>query len=241
MNPATGSLLRIVIDDRERRGPMPSALKAHGGFRIETRRLTVGDYCVNEALLFERKTLPDLVCSIVDGRLFGQALRLVKASLPAALILEGRGTDLGASNIRREAIRGALLNVSLFIGLPVLRSRNPAETVHTMCYAARQHHALAHGALPRRGRRPKGKAALQSHILQGLPDIGPERAARLLHRFGNVQAALSADPEALAEVDGIGRIVAGKMRWAVEESITGYRLPGPSRPQVLSDGKLLTR
>jgi ERCC4-type nuclease len=224
MNPATGSSIHITIDDRERRGPVPSALKAHGGFRVEIRRLAIGDYCVDESLLFERKTLRDVVCSIADGRLFSQALRLVKSSQPAALILEGRGSDLCAGGMRREAIQGALLNVSLFIGLPVLRTRDPAETVRTMGYAARQCHALAHGALPRHGRRPKGKAALQSHILQGLPGIGPQRAARLLHRFGSVEAAFLADAEAIAEVDGIGPVVASKMRWAVEEPLVDYRL-----------------
>ncbi len=178
-------LTRITIDDRELRGPMPEILREHGGFDIEIRRLAVGDYRIGEALLFECKTLRDLVCSIKDGRLFDQALRLVKASQPAALILEGRGTDLTASDMRREAIQGALLNVLLFIGLPVLRTRDATETVRTMLHAACQHRAWVHGALPRRGYRSKGKAALQSHILQGLPDVGPQRASRLLQRFGS--------------------------------------------------------
>jgi ERCC4-type nuclease len=45
-------------------------------------------------LLFERKTLPDLVASIADGRLFKQALRLVNAKLPAAMILEETGPQV---------------------------------------------------------------------------------------------------------------------------------------------------
>ncbi len=89
--------------------------------------------------------------------------------------------------------------------------------MRTLRYAAQQRRALASGAVPRRGRRPKGKAALQSHILQGFPGIGPQRAARLIQRFGSIEAAVAADVDALSKVDGIGPVIARKLRWAVEE------------------------
>lgn len=118
----------LVIDDRERRSPLPQALAATNAFAIEFRRLPVGDYLLDNALLFERKTLQDLVASIKEGRLFSQALRLAEAKLPAALILEGTSADLAGSGMRWEAIQGALVTVALFIGLPVLRTRSPTET-----------------------------------------------------------------------------------------------------------------
>jgi ERCC4-type nuclease len=212
----------LVVDDRECRGALLAALAACDAFDIEVRRLPVGDYRVDDALLFERKTLIDLVVSIKDGRLFHQALRLANAELPAALILEGGARDLVSSGMRAEAIRGALLNVSLFIGLPVLRTRNVEETLRTLLYAARQRRVIAGGALPRRGRRPRGKAALQSYVLQGLPCIGPFRAARLIQRFGSIEAAITADANALTEVDGIGSAIARRLRWTVEESRACY-------------------
>ena len=102
---------RLVVDDRECRGPMPAALAACDTFAGEIRCLPVGDYCLDDALLFERKTLPDLAASIKDGRLFAQALRLAKAALPAALILEGSARDLASSGMRVEAIRGVLVTI----------------------------------------------------------------------------------------------------------------------------------
>jgi ERCC4-type nuclease len=209
--------IRLLVDDRECRGPMPAAIDACAEFAAQVQRLPVGDYCVDDALLFERKTLPDLAASIKDGRLFDQALRLANASLPAALILEGTSRDLAGSRMRAEAIQGALINVSLFIGLPLLRSRDASATVCTLLFAARQRRAAACGALPRHGHRPKGKAALQSYVLQGLPGIGPQRAARLIQRFGSIEAAIAADADTLAEVDGIGMRTARKLRWCVEE------------------------
>lgn len=213
---------RLAIDDREYRGALPAELAACDAFDTEICRLTVGDYRIDDALLFERKTMVDLVASIKDGRLFHQALRLANCDLPAAFILEGSARDLASSDMRVEAIQGALLNVSLFIGLPVLRTRNIEETLRTLLYAARQRQVVASGALPRRGRRPRGKVALQSHVLQGLPCIGPYRAARLIQRFGNIETVIAADANALTEVDGIGSVIARKLRWAVEESPAFY-------------------
>jgi DNA excision repair protein ERCC-4 len=187
---------------------LPRALEQCDVFRLETRRLAAGDYLLDGSLLIERKTLPDFVSSIEDGRIFSQALRLAEANLPAALILEGRGRDLSGCRMRWEAIQGALVTVALFIGIPVLRSRSPADTVRTLLYTARQ--------------RPKNKRALQNHILQGFPGIGPERARRLLDHFGSVGAVVAAPSDSLQAVVGIGPRTAGRLVWSVEEPQTAY-------------------
>ena len=70
--------------------------------------------------------------------------------------------------------------------------------------------------MPRPGYRPKAKRARQLFLLQGLPGVGPERAARLLERFGSVQAIMTASADDLATVDGIGERTAAKMRGALE-------------------------
>jgi len=97
--------------------------------------------------------------------------------------------------------------------------------------AGRQAHAVASGSLPRHGARPRGKPRLQSYILQGLPGVGPSRAARLIERFGSVEAVISAPASEVARVPGIGRTTAEAIRWAVEEPAAGYfgRTAVPSR------------
>jgi ERCC4-type nuclease len=125
-------------------------------FHVTVARLSLGDYRVDGRFLFERKTLTDLVAAIKDGRLFRQALKLSSTTLQPAIILEGTGRELAGSGMRWEAIQGALVTVSLFCGVPLLRTRTPEETVRTMLFAARQSRAFASGARPRRGRRQRG-------------------------------------------------------------------------------------
>ncbi|MGB0723197.1 MAG: ERCC4 domain-containing protein [Gammaproteobacteria bacterium] len=185
---------------------------------MPTRTHIVAD----DRLLVERKTLPDLVRSITDGRLFSQACRLADSPLLTTLLLEGTTRDLHRTQMRREAIQGALITVALYLGIPVLRSRDAQESADLLLYAARQGRAVAQGVLPRRGRRIKGKRAIQSRVLQGLPLVGPERAKRLLDHFGSVEQVLSADGDELKTIDGIGDTVAETIRWAVRDRAGRY-------------------
>jgi len=208
---------RIVVDDREAPGAVLEALRRDKCVHLSVQRLPVGDYRVDDALLFERKTLPDLVASIKDGRLFAQGLRLTQAPLRAAIILEGRSQELADSRMRREAIQGALVTLTLFLGIPLLRSMDPEETAGLILLASRQGRAHASGLLPRKGTRPRGKSRVQGRILQGLPGVGPERARRLLERFGTIEDVFTAPADALASVPGIGKATAEAIRWAIEE------------------------
>jgi ERCC4-type nuclease len=217
--------IHIIVDDRELPSGVLSELSRLHEVSTELRRLPLGDYDVDGRLLFERKTLTDLVASIKDGRLFSQACRLVKTDRLAAIILEGTTRDLDEIGMRREAIQGALVNLTVFLGIPLLRALDIRETVRLMMFAARQGRAIANGALPRHGRRYRGKRQLQLHILQGLPGVGPRRAALLLERFANVEAVMQAGVEELLSVDGIGRATADMIRWAVKEGAGAYQTP----------------
>ncbi|MBM4161773.1 MAG: nuclease [Ignavibacteria bacterium] len=208
--------IRIIVDDRESGSGVAHALMEMNGLEVEVRRLGLGDYCIDGNLLIERKTFGDLARSIRDGRLFQQGCRLASSPIRAAVILEGTADDLIRSHMRREAIQGALITLTIVLGIPVLRSRNPSESAHLMLYAARQMGRISFRSLPRRGKRPRGKRKLQLHILQGLPGVGPGRAERLIETFKSVEAVVTATPDLLAEVQGIGI----KTAQAIRNSVT---------------------
>lgn len=217
------SHVSVVADDRELTGGVVDALERQEGVSVAIERLPLGDYLIDDILLVERKTLPDLVASIKDGRLFQQGCRLASSLFRTALILEGTSKDLDDSGMRREAIQGALISLTLYLGIPLLRSRDPSETAQIMLLAARQGRLVAAG-LPRRpGRRPRKKIRIQARVLQGLPGVGAERAQRLLERFGSLEAVMRADTDELASVRGIGLTTAEAIRWAVKDMRPDYR------------------
>jgi ERCC4-type nuclease len=207
--------LRVIVDDRESRCAVVEKLRGIAGVEVEMRRLPVGDYLLETALLFERKRLADFAASIIDGRLFSQAARLVASRLQGVFIIEGTSRDSEAIGMHREAIQGALITLSLIYGLTVLRAQAEEETARLIVYAANQARRCAVGAIARPAYRPKGKWRRQLYILQGLPNIGPEKAKRLLGRFGSVEAVMRADAQQLLEVPGIGEKIAAGMRWSV--------------------------
>lgn len=210
----------VAVDHREARSATLLLLESADDFTVTFAQLAVGDYYVDRTFVFERKRLCDLITSIHDGRVFRQAKALAELEPPlrGAIILEGTSADIAETAMRREAIQGALITVSLFFGVPVLRSRNAAETVALMRYAARQGRWFATGAIARHGKRPRGKRRAQLALLQGLPGIGPERAAQLLDHFGAVEAVLTASDEALAAVPGVGASTAKRIRWIAREA-----------------------
>lgn len=209
--------IRVVADDRERIGGVVEALRAIERVEVEVRHLEVGDYVVEDRFLVERKTLRDFAQSIIDARLFRQTAALAGSGRRSLLVLEGTSRGLMDLGMSRESLQGALITVSVFFGLPVLRALDASETARLLLYLGRQAQAQADGGLPRAGYRPKGRRARQLFILQGLPGIGPDRAARLLQHFGSVQAILNASAAELAAVDSIGETTAERLRWAVEE------------------------
>ncbi len=208
--------VRIVADDRESAGGVIAELRNRPDVSLVVCRLTVGDYLVGDELAVERKSLADFSQSVIDARLFRQVSALARGSRRPVLILEGDSDGRISGGPGRDALQGALIAVSVFYGLPVLRSFDAAETARLLIYLGRQGRQCARGGLPRQGCRPGGRRARQLFVLEGLPCIGPKRAASLLDHFGSVQSIATAPADALAGVDGLGEKIAARIRWTLE-------------------------
>ena len=216
------SPINITADDREPKSEVIKSLMGIENVEVCIRRLSMGDYQVEKRLIVERKTLKDFAISIIDGRLFKQMIRLANSTSMGVLILEGTVSDTVDIGMTRASMQGALITVSIILGIPVLRSKAPCETARLIVYIGRQIESLAGGGMQRHGYRPKTKRKRQLFILQGLPGVGPERAGRLLDSFGSVEAAISANSSELQAVDGIGKSIADKIKLAVGEEMKPY-------------------
>ena len=209
--------IHIIADDRECKSEVIQSLLQIEDADVSIERLTMGDYQIDSRLIVERKTLKDFAISIIDGRLFKQMIRLANSKSESVLILEGTASNIADFGMTREAMQGALITVSLILGIPILRSKDPSETAKLMVFIARQIESMARDGVKSQGYRPKNKRKRQLFILQGLPGVGPQRAERLLAKFGNIEAAITASNSELQSVDGIGKSIADKIRWIVSE------------------------
>nr|WP_320133493.1 ERCC4 domain-containing protein [uncultured Holophaga sp.] len=202
----------VLADDRERDAPALKAFQDMEGVELRIARLDLGDYRVDGHLVVERKSLPDLLASIRDGRLFRQTAALASCGERCMLLLEGRVQDIQHAHMRREAIQGALICISLIWGIPILRALDGAESARLMLLAAAQLRRTQRPIAFRPGACPRGLQRAQTHVLQGLPGIGRSLALRLLEHFGSVEAVMSADAATLRQVDGIGPDRAARIR-----------------------------
>lgn len=193
----------VEIDHRESASEVAKLLTTNDSIHTHYTCLNTGDYLINNSIIIERKTLDDLVNSIIDGRLFQQAMRLGASDKWKAIILEGKKIRY---QMTRESIQGALITTAVQFKIPILWAKNAEETVKLMRYMAEKFCQKPTATVSERfGRKPKRFHSQGLHILQGFPSIGPDRAHKLLTHFKTVYAVVNASKESLQTCPGIGK------------------------------------
>jgi DNA excision repair protein ERCC-4 len=214
-----------------------AALRSRTDVALTVAALQYGDYSVAGQVSFERKTGEDLGLSIIDGRPFRQMSALRRRAVRPVLLLEGLRPMRAAAGVPWHGVRGALVSVAAVFGIPILHAETAEESAELIVTAARQL-VRASALVPiRPGYRPKGWRRRALFVLQGLPGVGPRRAAALLDAFGSSAAVVSADVERLAAVEGVGEAVAAAIAAASGPEPPADPLAPPSvegrrRPKV---------
>ncbi len=201
----------IEIDYRERDGGILEILRK-SNIMVEEKRLFIGDYLINRHIAVERKTTKDFVISIIDGRLFSQASRLKRYAEVQLMIIEGTDLFYTGYEIDPQAIKGAIVSLSVSWQIPLVFSKSPDGTAEILVMAGIQDVKCRDEILKRPGRRPGRLQTRKLFMLQGLPGIGPRIAKRMLERFGSVEKVITAGEHELSCVDGIGRKKASMIR-----------------------------
>ena len=231
--------MQVTVDYRERNPKIIATLESFTDVELQYELLFVGDYRWPAGLVFERKTLVDLLDSLRTGRLFLQAYRLRKAAEQPVMILEGTLRNLisypelalscktrppttpietrrarNRIGSHRATAQGALIHLSVNLGIPILRSTGPEETAWLMRTTALQLDPNRPPLRIRSAPRPRttNLKRLRLRLLQQIPGIGPDRASSLLSHFGTPAAVLKADLRALCQAQGVGTALAKKIR-----------------------------
>lgn len=174
-------------------------------------RLATGDYLVNGEVLVERKTIRDLVASLVDGRLFPQVARLAHSLYRPVLLIEGP-TPSSMPDVHDHSVEGALVSIAAIWRVPVVYSSDSEQSARMLRFLADQLCRRHERVLRRFDRKPKRLTSRRLFLLQALPGVGPALAERLLSYFGSIERIVSVDAATLAEVRGIGARKAARIR-----------------------------
>jgi len=139
------SSLRIVVDCRE--DALLNRMNAIDGLHIESKSLPIADIAFvdsasgQELVLFERKTLQDLLASIKDGRYEEQSHRLLHSTgVPPhhiVYVLEGLMSQL-RSDAERNLVFSTITSLSYFKGFSVFRTSTVQETADLLAAMSRK-------------------------------------------------------------------------------------------------------
>jgi ERCC4-type nuclease len=210
--------MRIIADCREPPALL-ALLRAYAGLdgeavEIEADALDAGDYLIGPGAAVERKTGPDFVASILDGRYAEQAAKLKSLYEKVVWIIEGDPYD-GPVGLEPRRITGAISHLAMVEGATVMRTRTLQETAELLLSMAKR---LQDGRqdLQLRPGKPVDPRLLAEFIVSGLPRIGPAKARALLTRFGSVRGVFAASPAEIAAIPGFGRKTAEAIRAALD-------------------------
>jgi Fanconi anemia group M protein len=199
--------IAIIVDNREYRSRVVKRL-SDLGVKVNPKQLKVGDYIVSPRIGVERKSIDDFLESMIDGKLFKQAMELRNTFARPLLIIEGENL-FTRRNISESAIFGGIVSLIVDYGLPIINTKDYRETARILQLTARREQERERREIAMRGR----KRAMLPHerqrfIIEGLPNISSTLAKRLLKHFKTIRNLANATEEELFRVPGVGRVTA---------------------------------
>ena len=198
----------VVADDREKGSDVINYLRELGA-KVYIRRLEIGDYIVADNVAFERKSANDFLSSVIDGRLFEQAINLKKAFQRGIIIIEG---NLDKALMRRELTKrhvlGALGALAL-MGVSTVFTNDEEETAYLIFTIAKKLQVKEKRKViisSSKMKKIKGKTLREEQLslLASLPGISYELAERILEVFGCPRKFFIAHPYEWKRVKGLG-------------------------------------
>lgn len=199
--------VKIIVDKRERNLDILEGLSG-SGIRLSFAQLPVGDYILSDRMCVERKTVSDFESSIINARLFDQIERLDHTFKKPLLLLEGEDSEF---TMNPNVVLGAIISLYGDYNVQVIRSRDASETVSTLARLAEREQDERREPRMLGSKRAFTNSQWQLLILGSIPGIGPKLAKSLISHFKTIKNVVSAEPDALMEVEKIGEKKAEKI------------------------------
>jgi len=213
--------VRVVADERERASGVPEELTKLN-VRVYFSKLSVGDYVLSPEVAVERKSIPDLISSVYDSRIFNQASRIASAYAKPYLLIEGDSKEVERLTRNLKSYYGAIASVTLAYGLRVLFTANKTETAVAISELLRNVRArpVPH-QMSETPPRSKSFSQQQAYLVSSLPGVGRKLAERLLRKYGTPRRVMSLTQGELSLTPGIGWKRAERIKRLLDEQFVG--------------------
>ena len=225
----------VVMDSRESASSGIKELLEKENVKVMIMDLPAGDYYIPSAYenlqgyLIERKKGPDFVHSVATGRLWDQVKRLMEVSkdsnLKCLMIFEeSLATIKKFTQWNTKAIAGILSSLYADWGIDVVFMPSKYWSALFIYQLAKRvqgdKEAKVHPLRRVDKASDEDPPFVQARkVLEGLPNIGPVVAERMLRHFGSLKRIFNATIEELMEVDGIGRTKAEKIFRLINQKV----------------------
>jgi Fanconi anemia group M protein len=218
-----GDGVEIVIDQRELDATIARDLSTREGITTRLETLAVGDYVLSDRVAVERKSVEDFLDTLTGGdrSLFEQVRDAASSYSRPLVIIEGEGL-YERRNVHPNAIRGALASLAVDFGVSVLHTADQDGTAALLESIARREQEESDREVDVHGEssaRTLGEQ--QEYVVSSVAGVGPVTARSLLGTLGSVEAVMTADREALLEVEGVGEVTADRIREVVGSAYPG--------------------
>jgi ERCC4-related helicase len=210
-----GPILQVVVDYREKGSEVMKAL-VEFGVSLRLEKLHSADYLCSAQCAIEFKTVEDFVNSIIDGRLVEQLRALKKNFAKPLVIVQGEQDMYAVRKVHPNSIRGMLATIAVGFGIPVLQTKNAKETAALIMVITKREQDTGRD-FSLHSRKPLTLAEQQEYLVSALPGVGLKMAKLLLHKFGSVQKLVMASVGDLKEVEGVGDVLAPRMKDVLEK------------------------
>ena len=188
----------IVADIHEKNSLVISKLHRSKQIRLEIKHLKIADYLVGD-IAIERKTISDLINSMISKRLI-QQLNQMKKYPQSILIIEGDVHEiLNEDTNMSKAIRGLILSISVNYQTSIIFSQDYEDTAKYLITLARQQ-IKPTTPTSFHSRIPKTLKEQKQYVLESFPNIGPKKAERLLEKFKTIKQTINATEEVLEKI-----------------------------------------
>ncbi|MFT4297832.1 MAG: DEAD/DEAH box helicase [Candidatus Woesearchaeota archaeon] len=207
----------IYVDNREKGNDIAKRL-IDIGCEVKLKQLETADYILSSRTGVEYKKIEDFISSLIDGRLLSQAKKLVENFERPLIIIEGEQSIFGVRNIHPNAIRGLIASITVDFRIPIIHTKDPADTAETLFSIAKREQELQKkNILIQNSKKPTTKNQQKEYIISSIPGIGQGLAKELLEEFGSIKNIINADISELQKINNIGKTLAIKIKDVIEE------------------------